>query len=169
MFMLIRTRLLVRSWFDVFLSMRVDLVSCPPRRAAASAAEGFWGHSEADVTSPHLNGRSARCPRRWHRCPDLNLPSVNQGLQRQRESAPDAQPSSLLPSPLSHRSARCIGICRPNHCFDTGQSHAHAWAHTRGWGPRIYAQNYFISFKAPTKYISFPITLTTNKTGLCAH
>lgn len=112
--------------------MRADRVSsAPPRRAAAAAAaaEGFWGHSKADVTSPRLNGRSARCPPRWHWWPELNLPSVNQALQLQMESASDAQPSSLLPSPLSHRSARCVGICRPNHCCDTGQSHTHAREH----------------------------------------
>ena len=37
----------------------------------------------------------------------------------------------LLPSLRSHRSARCIGICSPNHGGDTGQSHIHTHTHTR--------------------------------------
>lgn len=36
----------------------------------------------------------------------------------------------LLPSPRSHRSAWCIGICSPNHGCDTGQSRAQKHTHT---------------------------------------
>lgn len=127
--------------------------------------------SGCDLSSLKRALRSARCPLRWHRWPDLNLPAVTQAPQLRMESASDAQPSPLPPSPLSHRSARCVGICRPNHCCDTGQSHTHTHARastrTRWRGPRMYAQDYLISFKAPPKYNSLPVTLVTNKTGLC--
>lgn len=57
----------------------------------------------------------------------------------------------LLPSPLRHRSARCVGVCGPNHCGDTGQSHTRMRAHRRV--PRIYTRDYLIFYS--TSIIGF--------------
>lgn len=123
--------------FGLFFFLLRFTVRLPARtRRGASASllpvhncGEVWDLLTAPVIPSSFVSLTPHCPRGPSNSLDLNpAHQILHNKWSQVRLTYSALP--LLPTPRSHRSARCVGICSPNHGCDTGQSRAQKHTHT---------------------------------------
>lgn len=122
--------------FGLFFFLLRFAVRLPARTRRGASASLLPVHSCGEVwdllTAPVIPSSfvslTPHCPRGPSNSLDLNpAHQILHNKWSQVRLTYSALP--LLPTPRSHRSARCIGICSPNHGCDTGQSRAQKHTH----------------------------------------